>query len=406
MRPQMRPEQGQPVPGLPPNRPPEVSVEAQELRTRLVEALDVTPEWRSAFQRVPRHEFVPHIVGCWPRDEEGRSRGFTLDAEGDRERWLRLVYSNRLLVTVEDGERSSSSSSPSAMARFLELLHVHEGNTILEIGTGSGYNAALLCQRLGSAKVTSIDIDPELVELARARLVACGYAPVLAVADGWAGYAARAPYDRIIATCSVPRIPEPWIDQLRGGGVIVAPLSGGRFDASGLVALRLAADGSLAGRLDRGGAAFMAMREGPPAKASMPRAALLALAEKTEGEPRPCRVPPYLLDDDEPSMPPHFLLRLNETAAWEWCWLEGPAGEAKAPAVAGPDGSWARVVGRDRPVVYQGGPRRLWDLVERNWERYLLLGKPGMDRYGITVTSDRRQFIWLDRPDSGDAWAL
>ncbi|HEY4027537.1 MAG TPA: methyltransferase domain-containing protein [Candidatus Dormibacteraeota bacterium] len=316
------------------------------------------------------------------------------------------MYSNRLLVTIDEGERSSSSSSPGAMARFLELLSVEEGNTVLEIGTGSGYNAALLCERLGSANVTSIDIDPELVELARGRLAASGYAPTLAMGDGWAGYPAKAPYDRIIATCSVPRIPEPWIDQLRVGGVIVAPLSGGRFDASGLVALRLAVDGSLDGRLDRGGAAFMAMRNGPATQPAMPRAALLALAEKIEGVPRSCQIPPYLVDDNEPSMPPHFLLRLNETAAWEWCWLEGPAGEPKAPAVAAPDGSWARVVGRDRPIVYQGGPRRLWDSIEDNWERYLGLGKPGMDRYGITVTSDRRQFIWLDRPDSDHAWEL
>jgi hypothetical protein len=138
----------------------------------------------------------------------------------------------------------------------------------------------------------------------------------------------------------------------------------------------------------------------------MARPELLGLAEQTDGVARPCTIPRYLLDTDEPSTPPHFLLRLNETAPWEWCWFDGPNGEPRAPALAAPDGSWARVIGRDRPVVHQGGPRRLWDLVEQNWTRYLQLGRPGMDRYGITVTSDHRQFIWLDLAHSDQAWEL
>jgi protein-L-isoaspartate(D-aspartate) O-methyltransferase len=373
----------------------------------MVEALDLDATWRAVFGHVPRHAFVPRFVACWPPEEKGSDGRALVDSEIDPARWLDLVYSNRLLIIVDDGERRSSSSSPGAMARFLDLLDVRDGSTVLEVGTGTGYNAALLCERLGSARVTSIDIDAELVEAARPRLAECGYTPTLAVADGWDGYSSHAPYDRIIATCSIPRIPDPWMDQLRVGGVMVAPLCGGRFD-SGLVALRRRDDGSLSGRLDRDSAAFMPMREADPVKpsSSMTRADLLTLAEKGEGESRPCTVPPYMLDAGEPSMPPHFLLRLDETTTWEWCWLDGPEGEPRAPAVAAPDGSWARVVMRPHPIVHQGGPRRLWDMVERNWERYLRLGRPGMDRYGITVTPDRRQRIWLDSPDSEHRWEL
>ncbi len=385
-----------------------MTVDAAALRSRMVEALTLDPIWRTVFERVPRHVFVPGFVACWPPEEKGSDGRGLVDRDSDPGRWLDLVYSDRLLIIVDDGERRSSSSSPGAMARFLHLLDVQDRNTVLEVGTGSGYNAALLCERLGSRQVISIDIDPELLETARTRLSECAYAPTLAVASGWDGYPSRAPYDRIIATCSVPRIPEAWIDQLEIGGVIVAPLNGGRFDPSGLVALRREGDGSLSGRLDRGGAAFMPMRNGAPARStsSMTRAELLTLAEATEGEPRPCMVPPYMLDAAEPSMPPHFLLRLDETTAWEWCWFEGPEGEPAGPAVAAPDGSWARVVMRPHPIVHQGGPRRLWDMVERNWERYLRLGKPAMDRYGISVAADRRQHIWLDSPDSGSHWEL
>lgn len=377
----------------------------QSLVARLVESGElVSPEWRRAYERVPRHVFVPRVIGCWPPDGDGRE-DFVLD-RSDPDRWLELVYSDRLLIIVDDGERLSSSSAPGVMARFLEFLDVRDGNSALEIGTGSGYNAALLCERLGSKRVTSIDIDMELVEAARPRLAACGYTPALAVADGWAGHPARAPYDRIIATCSVPRIPDPWIDQLRTEGVVVTPLRGGRFDGVGLVALRLAGDGSLSGRLHRRGAAFMRMRDRHDRNTGTTANELRALIAEMEGESRPCTIPRYMVDRPEPRLPPNFLLRLNETVDWEWFWPPGPDGEPRGRAVAAPDGSWARVVMREPPVVYQGGPRRLWDLIERNWELYLRLGKPGMDRYGITVTQDRQQFIWLDSPDSEHRWQL
>ena len=79
---------------------------------------------------------------------------------------------------------TSSSSLPALVLTMLEALEVTDGDRVLEIGTGSGYNAVLLCERLGSDRVTSVDIDPELVELARERLAANGYTPALAAVDG------------------------------------------------------------------------------------------------------------------------------------------------------------------------------------------------------------------------------
>ncbi|MGH3833984.1 MAG: hypothetical protein ACRDRS_26690 [Pseudonocardiaceae bacterium] len=87
--------------------------------------------------------------------------------------------------------------------------HGSEGGPPQQCGgpTASGYNAALLCERLSSEYVTSVDIDPDLVELARERLAAGGYTPTLATVDGADGYPPGAPYDRILATCSVQPSP-------------------------------------------------------------------------------------------------------------------------------------------------------------------------------------------------------
>jgi len=85
--------------------------------------------------------------------------------------------------------------------------------------------------------VTSVDIDPGLVAQARAALARVGYTPRLAAADGLAGYPPSAPYDRIIATCSVRRVPAAWLAHTRPGGVVMANLS------DGVVPLRIDGDG-------------------------------------------------------------------------------------------------------------------------------------------------------------------
>ncbi|WP_424188459.1 methyltransferase domain-containing protein [Actinokineospora sp. G85] len=93
---------------------------------------------------------------------------------------------------------------------------------MLEIGTGTGYNAALLCHRLGADKVVSVDLNPDLVTTARNALAALGHTPVLVVGNGDDGVPDHGPYDRIIATAAVPAIPAAWIDQLAPGGKIIA----------------------------------------------------------------------------------------------------------------------------------------------------------------------------------------
>ncbi|MFJ5303898.1 methyltransferase domain-containing protein [Streptomyces sp. NPDC088350] len=193
-------------------------------------AWDAEPGWRAVFEAVPRHVFVPYyyvgVVGgyerLWRDSPDPRTR----------ERWLRGVYADAPLATrMRDGELVSSSSQPSLMARMLVELGVEDGDRVLEIGAGTGYNAALLAHRLGDDLVTTVDLEPEITESARSHLADAGYRPAVVTGDGTRGVPEQGPYDRIVATCALPTIPHGWLAQCSPGARILAPL------ATGLIAL-------------------------------------------------------------------------------------------------------------------------------------------------------------------------
>ncbi|MEU7066330.1 methyltransferase domain-containing protein [Streptomyces sp. NPDC053429] len=188
------------------------------------------PHWRAAFSAVPRHVFVPYF---WTGRGAGHERLWGEDPDPERRaRWLRGVYTDTPLATrLRDGELLSSSSQPSLMAKMLESLDVRDGDDVLEIGTGTGYNAALLCHRLGDEHVTTVDLDDEITESARAHLAKLGYRPTVVTGDGARGCPSRAPFDRILVTCTLPLIPPAWLGQCRPGARVLAPLS------TGLIAL-------------------------------------------------------------------------------------------------------------------------------------------------------------------------
>ncbi len=216
-------------------------------------AWDAEPHWREVFEQVPRHLFVPYYFKGVPGGYE-RLWGEDPDPER-RERWLRGVYTDQPLATrLRDGELVSSSSQPSLMARMLVELEVRDGDRVLEIGAGTGYNAALLAHRLGDACVTTVDLDPEITESARAHLAAAGYRPAVVTGDGTRGCAERAPYDRIVATCAVRSVPGEWPAQCRPGARILAPV------ATGLLVLEVGDAGCAEGRFLRTPAYFVALR--------------------------------------------------------------------------------------------------------------------------------------------------
>lgn len=233
--------------------------EAAALRTGLVREIVAgggltDPTWRAAFEEVPRHLFVPYYyeagdaaAAAAPSDtrtagagEAHGTVGYTRLWRDDphplrRARWLAGAYADAPLATrVRDGELITSSSQPSLMARMLQALQVRDGDRVLEIGAGTGYNAALLAHRLGDAHVTTLDLDPEITEPARNHLAAAGFRPAVVTGDGARGCPLHAPYDRIIATCAVASIPSAWLGQCRPDALILTPL------ATGLIALRVA----------------------------------------------------------------------------------------------------------------------------------------------------------------------
>jgi protein-L-isoaspartate(D-aspartate) O-methyltransferase len=183
--------------------------EARRRNEQLVAQLESTgtlrdPAVAGAFRAVARHHFLPGL----PLDE---------------------VYEDSAIMT-KVGERGlplSSSSQPTIMAIMLELLRPRPGNRVLEIGTGTGYNAALIAHLVQPAgRVVSVDIDAEVAGHARAHLAAAAVEGVeVEVADGAEGWPPEAPYDRVIVTASADDLAPAWSGQLVVGGRLVLPLT-------------------------------------------------------------------------------------------------------------------------------------------------------------------------------------
>lgn len=318
-----------------PTPPASDDAEADAARAALVREIDARgaftdPAWRTAFAEVPRHLFVPFFYVHGIRGYE-RLWGEDPDPER-RSRWLRGVYADGALATrLKDGELVSSSSQPSLMALMLDALDVEDGHTVLEIGTGPGYNAALLAHRLGDAAVTTVDLDPEITDAARSHLAAAGRRPTVVTGDGARGCPARAPYDRIIATCTLPSLPRSWPEQCRPGARIIAPL------ATGLVSLRVraTADGPRAeGHFLHTPAYFVPLRGGHPAAGPLPR--LGGLPGRVAGDD----LFRFLLTLTAGALDPHEALSLWEREGRpqrerygitvgrgrQWAWLDDPQG--------------------------------------------------------------------------------
>ncbi|MFD4643089.1 methyltransferase domain-containing protein [Lentzea sp. NPDC058436] len=319
------------------------------------------PQWHNAFREVPRHEFLPHFYrqlhnGDWER------------VAASDPGWLGLVYADRVWVTQFDGDDTvtggtptCSSSMPTIMAIMLEALDVHSGQTILEVGTGTGYNAALLCHALGSGNVTTIDVDPNISARARQRLHDNGFFPTCLTGDGALGHQERAPYDRLLATCSVATIPPAWLEQTRPGGLVVTTLH--RPIGAGLLLITSHGDGTGEGRVLTADGRFMPLR----AHALPP-----ALAGAGTFDRRTTTLP--------------FNTVLDPASPFEFF-----AGTALPDVVAGPnwlahsDGSWVHHHGSH---VDQGGPRRLWDAAEDALVEWHDLGKPRRSQFGVSIDGD------------------
>jgi protein-L-isoaspartate O-methyltransferase len=300
---------------------------------------DLTDSWRPAFTATPRELFIPDRA-LWVR---GGDVKIPIDRYTDPDTWMTAVYSNDFIVTQVDdgvaggeGDCTSSSSMPSIMLVMLNALDVHEGQRTLEIGTGTGYNAA-------------------------------------------AGYSPRAPYDRIIATCSVETVPWEWGAQTRSAGVIVTPW-GPPMANDHLLRLEVSPDNAVGTIV--GSVGFMRLRVQRWHITDEPDDfPYIAARSCTDLDPREVFGNHSTLA---------VALRLGEC---RWIFETDPTNGSEILWLLSGD-SWASISGGQ---VRQAGARNLWDEAVVAYQWWITQDRPDRHQFHLTVTGER-QWVWLDDP--------
>ncbi|MGW1762739.1 ATP-grasp peptide maturase system methyltransferase [Streptomyces sp. NPDC002073] len=379
---------------------------AAALRHQLVEQLIADddlhdPEVRRAAGTVPREIFLGPAIY-----KPSSAPGVTVWTPTRRddtptEEWLRLTYQDQTWVTqidgvlaedatgpVTGGSPTSSSTLPSLILRMIEQAGVARGKRVLIIGAGTGLSTAYVCEVAGEENVTAIETDPAAAERARKALAEAGYAPILITADGLRGYPERAPYDIVIAFCSMRHVPYGLLQQIATGGTLLVTLSGWGV-AHGLVRLTVEANGVAEGRFLPGYTSFMIARphDRPPH----------GPFELLPGEERASRADPALLDD----WTGRFVAQLAAPSAErlgsgvEQILLDVATGsQARTRADANGDG-W---------TVIQRGRLNLWTSIEDSlmlWQSY---GSPHLSEFGLTITPENQK-VWLNVPHR-PSWTL
>ncbi|MEV0262410.1 methyltransferase domain-containing protein [Streptomyces sp. NPDC050617] len=350
----------------------------------LVELLDgrglLSPDWRAVWEQSPRHRFIPQRI--W---RQGPERCEPVTDEGE---WWRLVHSDEPVVTqVDDGHEggpgvaTSSNSQPSMVAAMLGCLEVRGHERVLEIGTATGHVAALLARRVGDDRVVSVEIDPRLADQAEKNLAAVGAPRVTVVrADGEHGWAAGAPYDRLISTCALRHVPYDLVRQVVPGGILVAPMARD-FWSGAVLRLRVHEDGTASGPFE-GGASYMPMKSHRPAAPARPVDQSTARSVASGIGLRDLLSLGFALYAG--AMLPGVSMVHAETGGADRVWLMDQ------------DGSGA-IADAGEPV-WQYGPRDLWSEVEAAYGGYLDLGEPPAPAFGMTVGPGGGQ-TWLHTPD-------
>lgn len=375
---------------------------AGEYRKQLADELATAgllndPDWRHVWETVPRHLFVPRFaISAVGQPGPAAVTWYDGSDPAERPRWLAAAHRNEALITryAANGVAISSSTEPALMAHMLDLLDVHDGHKVLEIGTGTGYNAALLAYRLGPDNVTTIDIDPSLTQAAKGALDNAGFPVAVLTGNGAHGAAKRAPFDRIIATCGVDRIPAAWIEQLAPDGLIVANVS------RGLIALRRGSGDMVAGQFC-GQAGFMTLHaegEPPPPTVGKVFEVTSGAAQRQYDTDVPASLD-FTIASFLASMIAErsqlMFVRHEDGTVVDYRWWH-PVSD-----------SWVRIEPRaGGPArVHETGARDLWAEIApilADWDN---AGRPGIDQFGLTITPQRHT-LWIGSPSSPQQWTL
>lgn len=371
----------------------------RELGRSLLASRAMSPDWAPTFATVDRAVFLPDLM--WPFDMD-TGQSLPVDRAVDPGTWYAAADGDIPIVTQwDDGEHAgaepgrvstSSSSMPSVVYSFLRTLDVEEGMAVLDVGTGTGETSGALFHRCGHGRVTTIEVDPAVSRHARERLRANGLYPEVIVGDGSKGCRDGGPYDRVLATVGLRRIPGAWIEQTRSGGLVVAPW-GTHFSNADAVARLVVSDGEASGHFTRP-VEFMKLRSqrlerpgsdeylaaGPPADART------STTTVTEGEfvTGKYTALPFALGLRVPDCS-QAVADKRDGARPVWFYGLG-------------DLSWACVMFQDgerEARVWQSGPRRLWDETEAAYRWWVEQGRPEHTRFGLTVTP-AGETAWLD----------
>jgi protein-L-isoaspartate O-methyltransferase len=360
--------------------------------TSLVRELDSAGDLPAGFgpllHKVPRELFVPHQI--WAQLDGPYQ---AIDRDDDPELWLRTVYSDTPLVTQFDdgattwpqvGERPTcSGSAPSVLGAMLAAAQLQPGHAVLEIGTGTGFTAALLAESVApGGRVSSVEVDSTVMAMANEHLWQSGYRMVrTVVGDGALGDPGAAPFDRVIATASVQagHLPYAWVEQTRPGGLIVAPMRTA-LSSGPLVVFRVNTDGTATGRAHPMGVGFMELRaQRTPSSGNHP------LPWQDSAEVSDTEIDPVTVLSDPhsrwalalalPSCRYDIQDSTNERP-FSLVWLRDPL--SRSWATLTPSGT--------RWTVHQDGPRRLWDELAAGYRYWTTHGRPSRSDWSWTIT--------------------
>jgi protein-L-isoaspartate O-methyltransferase len=380
----------------------------------------VAPGWVGAFEGVPREWFVPDRV--WRKNPAGRG-WLQLHRALEPEVWAELVARDDFVVTqVDDGRPelaggigravTSSTSMPTVMAVMLHALDLPtdldrrngSGMRVLEIGTGTGWNTALLAHRLGTENVTSIEIDPAVAAHARAALSEHRIPVTVIVGDGEHGHPAGghrgARYDRVLSTAACHRVPYAWIEQCTPGGVIVTPW---QTPYLGSALLRLTVTESTTGGGVRGSGRFIEHASFMPLRGQRVGAWIPDPDTEPDAAESRTALHPYEPVSDYDGCA--FAVSLLVPGVEKSIAFPEPRDRRTYEVLLFEETSrsWATItvtpaaLHADTYPVRQHGRRRLWDEVEAAhtwWEHH---ARPTYTDFGLTV-EPTGQHAWLGDP--------
>jgi protein-L-isoaspartate(D-aspartate) O-methyltransferase len=325
-----------------------------------------------AFRTVPRHRLLETF---YHRAFDGTVTTIRNEPAHPQRDHLALIYADNALATRRDGWLPvSSTSQPSLMARMLEFLGLAYGMRILEVGAGTGYNAALMAEIVGDQRlVVTVDVLEDVVDQTRRLLAAAGYPQIqVLLRDGFEGVPERAPFDRIMATVGCSDLSPNWAGQLAGDGLMLVPLE----HASGHPLVLVGKDGdALRGRVVlRTG--FIPVR-GPLHIEDLWTHAVIHNEADLVHEPDPAprfgpRKPgePMMLSDEEDDF--LFFLGLADHRACHTPHGPGLSTGRDGMAALAPDGIWWW---KDESLARE---------IDRHYRQWDALGRPALEDYQVT----------------------